>query len=130
MNNKNYFLKIMILAVIGLGVFILVKSFGLSASNASTDKESVAKDVQVIQMVENGSGYTPNNFVIKKDVPVRLEIDAQQPYSCASTIVIPQLGIRKQLEAGKNIIEFTPAEVGTIKFSCSMNMYRGSFSVI
>ncbi len=91
---------------------------------------SVENGVQVIRMTENNRGYTPNHFYIEKGMPVRLEIDAQSPYSCASTIVIPSLDIQKNLEKGLNIIEFTPQSVGTINFSCSMGMYSGSFEVI
>ena len=40
------------------------------------------------------------------------------------------MGISKKLVKGENIIEFTPSEVGTIKFSCSMGMYTGQFKVV
>ncbi|MEK7073994.1 MAG: cupredoxin domain-containing protein, partial [Patescibacteria group bacterium] len=39
-------------------------------------------------------------------------------------------GIRKGLELGENIFEFTPKETGTIRFSCIMGMYTGSFNVV
>ena len=85
--------------------------------------------VQVINMVENASGYSPNQFTIKKGMPVRWVIDAQAPYSCASSLVIPKLNLRKNLQAGENIIEFTPKDIGRLPFSCSMGMYTGAFYV-
>ena len=81
-------------------------------------------------MEERSNGYFPNRFTIKKDIPVRWVIDAKDPYSCASALVSSKLGVRKNLQAGKNIIEFTPKETGKIKFSCSMGMYSGYFDVI
>ncbi len=81
-------------------------------------------------MTETNSGYTPNKFTIKKGVPVKWIIDGQAPYSCASAIGIPKLKIRAFLKAGENVIEFTPTEVGALKFSCSMGMYTGVFDVI
>ena len=86
--------------------------------------------VQVVSMIEKGSGYAPNKFTIKKGVRVRWEIDAQAPNSCASSLVSSKLNIRKTLVVGKNIIEFTPTETGNIPFSCSMGMYTGSFTVV
>ncbi len=86
--------------------------------------------VQVVSMSETNRGYEPNRFTIKAGVPVRWEIDAKAPYSCASALVVRQLNISKSLKAGMNIIEFTPKEPGTLKFSCSMGMYTGSFNVV
>lgn len=85
---------------------------------------------QIVKMAETNSGYSPNEFTIRKGVPVRWVIDAQAPYSCASSLVMSKFNIRKNLVAGENIIEFTPTETGSINFSCSMGMYRGSFSVV
>jgi len=86
--------------------------------------------VQVVRMKEISSGYSPNKFTIKKGVPVKWIIDAQAPYSCASSLVVSSLKIQKSLKAGENIIEFTPKETGKIAFSCSMGMYTGAFTVV
>ena len=86
--------------------------------------------VQTVRMTELSRGYSPNKFTIKKDIPVRWVIDATAPYSCASSIMIPKLNIRKNLKAGENIIEFTPRETGKLLFSCSMGMYTGVFNVV
>jgi sulfite exporter TauE/SafE/plastocyanin domain-containing protein/copper chaperone CopZ len=86
--------------------------------------------VQIVKMKETSSGYSPNKFTIKKGVPVKWVIDAQAPYSCASSLMVSSLKIQKSLKAGENTIEFTPTETGKIPFSCSMGMYTGSFTVV
>lgn len=86
--------------------------------------------VQVVRMTENSRGYSPNNFTVKKGISVKWIIDAQDPFSCASSLTISKLGIRKSLKAGENIIEFTPKDTGVLKFSCSMGMYTGVFNVV
>lgn len=101
-----------------------------TVANKADPNVKMENGVQVVSMIENSSGYAPNKFTIKKGVPVRWEIDAQAPGSCASSIVSSKLKVRKNLVAGKNIIEFTPTETGSIPFSCSMGMYTGSFNVI
>lgn len=90
---------------------------------------ALVNGVQVINMIENARGYSPNQFTVTQGVPVRWIIDAQAPYSCASSLIVPKLKIRKNLKAGQNIIEFTPTQTGKIPFSCSMGMYTGSFYV-
>jgi sulfite exporter TauE/SafE/plastocyanin domain-containing protein/copper chaperone CopZ len=86
--------------------------------------------VQVVSMSETNRGYEPNRFTIKAGVPVRWEINAKAPYSCASALVVRQLNISRTLKAGLNVIEFTPKEAGSLKFSCSMGMYTGNFNVV
>ena len=103
---------------------------GQSVTSANDSNVKMENGVQVVSMTEKSSGYAPNKFTIKKGIPVRWEIDAQDPYSCASSLVLNKMGIRKSLTAGKNVIEFTPTETGTLPFSCAMGMYTGSFTVV
>ncbi|MBI4008948.1 sulfite exporter TauE/SafE family protein [Candidatus Roizmanbacteria bacterium] len=84
---------------------------------------------QLASMNVNFSGYSPNIFSVKKNVPVRWEINGENVFGCQGYLVAPKLGIQKTLALGKNIIEFTPKEEGTIGFSCGMGMYRGYFNV-
>ncbi|MFH0969183.1 MAG: sulfite exporter TauE/SafE family protein [Patescibacteria group bacterium] len=86
--------------------------------------------VQIVKMTQSAQGYSPKTFTIKKGIPVKWTIDAQEPYSCSSTITISKLNITKRLTKGENVIEFTPTEIGALKFSCSMGMYTGVFNVV
>lgn len=84
---------------------------------------------QVVEMIQ-ANGYKPNRLTIKKGVPVKWVITSTNPYNCSTYLVVPALRLSKALEAGENIIEFTPASTGRIKFTCSMGMYTGYFNVI
>ncbi|MBI5414242.1 sulfite exporter TauE/SafE family protein [Candidatus Peregrinibacteria bacterium] len=108
-------------------------SFDLGKSTFFAPKEaniSLENGVQIAKMKETASGYSPRSFTVTKGVPVKWIIDAQDMYSCAASLSVSKLGITKSLKKGENIVEFTPEEVGTIKFSCSMGMYRGEFTVV
>jgi len=112
-------------------------SLGGLGSNSSSQTAAVSapngtleNGVQVVHMTESGHGYSPRSFSLQKGVPVKWLIDAQAPYSCASTILLPQYNIRQSLVVGANTIEFTPTEVGSLRFSCSMGMYTGAFNVV
>lgn len=121
------------LAVILLGWFNIANGSqlvfkGKVSSAVSTAVDST--DVQEVRMTQDGSGYSPNEFTIEKGKKVKWIINSTNPFSCASSIVMPKYGISKYLKKGENIIEFTPTELGQIPFSCSMGMYRGVFNVV
>ena len=107
-----------------------IKKPQIATTNAKDANVTMENGVQVVRMKEISSGYSPNKFTIKKGVPVKWVIDAQAPYSCASSLTLSKLGIRKTLKAGENIIEFTPKEAGKLPFSCAMGMYTGVFNVV
>lgn len=107
----------------------------LSKNKSETSTNPIANTldtsgIQEIRMTQSGRGYSPNTFTIKKGKKVRWIINSTNPYTCASSIIVPKYNIEQDLQSGENIIEFTPNEAGTIPFSCSMGMYRGSFQVI
>lgn len=89
----------------------------------------VSDEVQEIRMTESDGGYDPNVFHIKPNIKTRWIVNATNPYSCASQLTAPAIGVQKQLEPGENIIEFISPASGTINFSCSMGMYSGRIIV-
>ena len=106
---------------------------GLNKSNIDYENNitaSIEDGFQVIRMTQSYDGYSPNGFIIAKDIPVKWIIDASAPNSCSSSIISPKLGIKKYLNQGENVIEFTPENTGEIKFSCAMGMYTGKFIII
>lgn len=84
---------------------------------------------QTIRMDVTRSGYQPNQFVLKKGVPVKWIINGKQLTGCNSGIKVPQLGLQFNLKQGEQTIEFTPTQEGTISWSCLMGMLRGTFIV-
>lgn len=110
----------------GLNSILSTKSATvLAATNLPLENGS-----QVIRMTQDANGYHPNTFIVKKDVPVRWIIDSKDPNTCAASIVSDKLNVRKNLHPGENVIEFTPIDEGTIRFTCSMGMFTGSISVV
>ena len=138
----RYFFKFAGVVVISLALFNISNGLTLAGypipSFGGTGKLSamqsinldIENGVQTIRMEQNGRGYVPNRLTVKRGIPVKWVINSTNPYTCASFLVVPQLGISKVLQAGENIIEFTPVSAGELQFSCSMGMYRGSITVI
>ncbi len=113
-----------------LGAFTTLVATASDKSGAEDPNVKLVNGVQEVRMTQRSNGYSPNKFTIKKDIPVRWIITSTDGYSCASALVSQKLGVQKYLQEGENIIEFTPTQLGTIPFSCSMGMYTGSFLVV
>ncbi len=122
-------------AVIFLGIFNIANAsrvvFPHRVGSAVTQQGSqdAVGPVQEVKMVQSGTGYSPNQFTVKKGAKVRWVINSTSQYTCASTLSMPAFGIAQPLKLGENVIEFTPTQTGEIDFSCSMGMYRGKFIV-
>ncbi|MFA6422064.1 MAG: sulfite exporter TauE/SafE family protein [Candidatus Buchananbacteria bacterium] len=118
-------------AVILLGFFNIANGknlmyFGeIANTNNPTNQEE-----QIVSMTQKSSGYSPNNFTVQKGKPVKWVINSEDPFSCASSLVMSKYGINVHLQKGENIVKFTPTQTGEVKFSCSMGMYTGRFTVV
>ena len=99
------------------------------APNMSVVPPASRSGVQVVRLTQDGYGYHPQTITVERGRPVKMIITSTNPYSCASSFVIPRMKVQKNLQSGDNVIEFTPTEAGTIPFSCSMGMYRGALIV-
>jgi len=112
------------------GLVLTGTSFSLDFWNSGDSSvESVIEDeVQVVKMDVDWT-FKQNEFVVKKGVPVRWEINGINVSGCTNKIVIPSLKLSKSIDDGLNILEFTPEESGVIPFSCWMGMQGGKFIV-
>ena len=136
----RYFFKFVALVLLILAVWNISNGYNLTGitfagsvqNNAKEQKLSgqIINGEQVVEITQSGSGYSPRNVTVKKDVPIKLLVNATNLYVCTSTFVIPKFQILSQLKEGINEIKFTPTETGPIKFSCAMGMYTGIINVI
>ncbi|KUO74682.1 MAG: heavy metal transporter [Clostridia bacterium BRH_c25] len=130
-------MKVSAVLVMTLGFIMMSRGLVLSGVNASVGGSSVKGNVAV---VENGVQVVaidlkPNSYapiIVQKGIPVKFIINAenQNINGCNNAIIIPKYNIQKALEPGKNIIEFTPEEAGTIPYSCWMGMIGSSIKVV
>ncbi|MDO8516112.1 MAG: sulfite exporter TauE/SafE family protein [bacterium] len=136
--TSRMFFRFVGVVVVVLGIVNISNGYTLSGLNISLlpsgapsgQIATIENGEQIVNMNQLVDGYDPNKFTIKKGVPVRWVIDSKNSYTCASNIRIPALGIVQQLQSGINIIRFTPKTSGTLRFTCSMGMYSGTFNVV
>lgn len=84
---------------------------------------------EVTTTIESGR-YQP--FMVQKGIPVRwtIKAKAEDLNGCNNPVTIPQYNIQKRLVPGDNVIEFTPAEEGSITYTCWMGMIRSNIKVV
>lgn len=140
-------LKVSAIVVLILGLIMINRGLILSGSSLNFDSiksqiigtENIINSnsgsvvevngVQEVSMNVGNSGYSPNSFVLKKGVPVKWNINAQQLNGCNREIIVNEYDLDIKLKPGLNVVEFTPNKVGTVQFSCWMGMIRGSFVI-
>lgn len=85
---------------------------------------------QIVKIDVQPQNYAP--IVVKKGIPVKfnLHVEEKNLNGCNNAISIPSYGIEMPLNAGDNIVEFTPTETGVVPYSCWMNMIRSSITVV
>jgi sulfite exporter TauE/SafE len=94
-----------------------------------SQRTAAPAEVQVIHMTVDDHRYVPNQFTLRKGVPVRWIIHGEDLDYCNHRIVVPSLGLEFDVRKGENIIEFTPNQTGVIPWSCWMGMVSGNFMV-
>lgn len=124
--------------VVFLGVVMFGNGLSLSGVQApalAADKPigSVAQIVNGIQLVSSkvlANSYEP--IIVQKGIPVRwtLQADKANINGCNNRIIIPSLKKERKIEAGSNVVEFTPQESGVIPFSCWMGMIKSRITVV
>ena len=99
---------------------------GNSQSDADTE---MAGGVQVVNSTLEPSRYP--NITVKNGTPVRWIIEAPEGSvnGCNYKMLIPDYDISYEFHTGENVIEFTPTQTGTVRYSCWMGIIYGSIFV-
>ena len=139
-SGARLFFKVAGIIVIALGLWNMSNGWNLTGIvlNRTSGSQTIQTGPQAelrngkqyIEMEQWAGGYNPKRIAVKVGVPVVWQINSINSYTCASSIIVPALGITRSLSPGINTIEFTPTKTGSIKFSCAMGMYTGIINVI
>lgn len=102
---------------------------GQAAPTTLSDNVTLEGDIQVLRTTQVATGYEPASAAVYVDREVRWVIDSQA-LGCATSLHAPSIGISQLLDLGENVLTFTPTEIGTITYTCSMGMYGGTIEVL
>lgn len=94
------------------------------------EKATLKKNYQVVKINLDYDNY--KDILVQKDIPVKLIINVEKDKltGCNNQILINKFGIKKDLQEGENIIEFTPSKLENYTYTCWMNMIKNNIKVI
>jgi plastocyanin domain-containing protein len=105
------------------------------AAKAAPAQKSVAarvdkNGVRVVELTVTPAGFEPANVAVKAGKPVRLVITRKTDKTCATELVLEDLGINQPLPLDTPVtVEFTPSESGQLRYACAMNHVSGVLTV-
>ena len=83
-----------------------------------------------IEMSVTPDGFVPDRIRVKAGEKVRLVITRKTDKTCATEIVIRELGVNTKLPLNQAVtVEFTPKKSGVLKYACAMDMISGTLIV-
>jgi uncharacterized protein len=111
---------------------VTLPSFGIETAAAAPLPASApaADGTQALTTFQDGGGYSPANVSIYAGIPTRWTIQSSTAATCASLLVVPDLGLQVRLHEGSNTIDLPAMPSGTLAYSCSMGMYGGRITIV
>lgn len=112
--------------VIVAGAYLYTRNF---AAGTSYDTSVMGEGKQTVTSTLSAGSYP--SISVQEGVPVVwiIEADEGSINGCNYKILIPAYDIEYVFHAGENIIEFTPDQKGTFRYSCWMGMIDGTIRV-
>jgi Cu(I)/Ag(I) efflux system membrane fusion protein len=112
-------MKIRILILVLLLSLFTLSSFSQQQAEPQTAKVLITKN-----------GFEPNNLKLKVNVPAKVTFLRQTNDTCATSIVIPEYKIKKEVPLNQSVVvEFKPTKTGKFSFVCGMQMLKGDLVV-
>jgi plastocyanin domain-containing protein len=113
---------------------VIVAPFIVSVTEGKTQSEAIlaesSSNTQKLKIVVSENGFEPNNLALKADIPAQITFQRVDEKNCAQEVLFTELGIRKQLPLGQEVlVEFTPSKNTNYEFTCGMGMLRGTVTV-
>ncbi len=110
--------------------FALLLACAIVIGASAVHAQAAKQDVQKVKLTFDEKGYVVTPAIVKKGVPVRMDVDLMTVKGCMRTVVISAFNVKKTVKEGDTTIEFTPDKSGKIQIVCGMNMGKGSFTVV
>jgi hypothetical protein len=89
---------------------------------------TVENGVQVVAIALKGGYYTPNNFTVKANMPVRVTFSGAAK-GCLAHPTFKSLGKKADVTTGSASLDLGTLKPGVYQFSCGMGVNIGSITV-
>jgi plastocyanin domain-containing protein len=86
--------------------------------------------IRIVEVTVTSKGFEPADVKVKAGHPVRLVVTRKTDKTCATELVMDDLGINQPLPLDTPVtVEFTPSESGTLRYACAMNHIGGLVTI-
>jgi sulfite exporter TauE/SafE/copper chaperone CopZ len=142
---QTYFVRFAAVVVVMLGFWNIQNGLALTGvdvsalllgdepiQTANAKPVEIVDGKQIVDMKVTGLTYSPAKFTVQAGIPVEWRIDGREARGCAQVLVARSIGVTKFLSRDAiTTIGFTPKEMGSIPFRCTMGMTtRGAQFVV
>jgi plastocyanin domain-containing protein len=114
-------------AVAAVGLALV---FAPSCARDGASPNGAVEGAQRLEIEVGATGYVPARIDAAAGRPIALVFRRTTDDTCGASVVIPSLGIERNLPRGESTEIAIPAQSpGTIEYSCMMDMMHGSIVV-
>lgn len=114
-----------------IAVALLVAGCASSPDRKAEGPGAPTQDGQRIALAVTEEGFVPSPVHVRKGEPVTLDITRKTEKTCATEIMIPELGIEKELPLDETVsVTFTPEKSGELKYGCGMGQMIGGVLIV
>ena len=95
-----------------------------TTTTAPAKTELDSKGRRVVELAVTDKGFEPSPVKVKAGQPLLLKVTRKTEKTCATEIVIDELGDKSKTDLPLNTtveIDFTPSKAGEVKYGCAMD---------
>ncbi len=86
---------------------------------------------QVTNVEVTDKGFVPTSIEVKANVPVTLKVTRKTDTTCAKSIQVPDLKVKKDLPLNKTVtVKLGKLKTGELRFGCAMDMMEGGKIIV
>jgi plastocyanin domain-containing protein len=107
----------------------LIAAAALAAA-APLARAAPPKAPQVVKLAVTKDGFVPAEVKVRRGAPVRLVVTREVERTCATEIVMKDLGVNRPLPLGQPVtIDLGAPKPGEHRYACGMDMVAGALRV-
>lgn len=116
--------------LLGSSVSIQAARNALFGGSADAPRSAYARSADgtvEVPLVIDGTRFVPSTLRVPAGVPVRLVVDRRESNPCSDRLVLPALGVSKDLVPnGTTVVDLPVAKAGSYTLTCGMGMMSGT----
>lgn len=108
-------------------MFVVLSVLASSVGCGKGQKEEAAAASGTVAVNAGEDGFVPSAVSFPKGAPAKLVFTRTSDATCATEVVFPELGVKKELPKGQPVTVDIPTDKEQkLAFQCGMGMYKSS----